>query len=203
MVDRLERRDPPDGEARAVAVLLHGRGADPESMLSLADALPPLPITWLAPAAPRGTWYPQSFLAPIDANQPWLDRALATVDEVVAGVGDRSRVVLLGFSQGACLAAEYALRNPGRYGGLVLLTGGAIGPAGTTWEGPADFDATPVFCGTADPDPHVPVQRVRDTADVLGRRGAEVAVEVYPGMGHTVNADELQRTAALLADASR
>jgi len=199
MGESVQRRDPGDGPAPVVVVLLHGRGADPASMWSLVDALPNLPVSSLAPAAPGGTWYPQSFLAPIEANQPALRRALSLVGTVIADAGvERSRVVLFGFSQGACLAVEYALRQPGRYGGLVLLTGGAIGPPGTMWEGPAAFAGTPVFCGTSDPDPHVPVERVRDTVDVLSRRGASVRLEVYPGMGHTVNAHELERAAEII-----
>ncbi len=199
---RVETRGPTLGSADVAVVLLHGRGGTPESMLALADHLPALSVSWLAPAAPGNTWYPQSFLAPLEANQPWLDQALGTVDALVteaAGAGvDRSRVVLMGFSQGGCLASEYALRNPARYGGLVLLTGGGVGPEGTTWEGPATFDGTPVFAGTSDPDPHVPVQRVRDTVDVLTRRGAEVRLEVYPGLPHTVNADELVAAEAVI-----
>jgi len=190
------------GTAEVAVVLLHGRGGTPESMLELAGLLPDLPVTWLAPAAWGNTWYPQSFLAPLEANQPFLDEALGTVDALVEDAADagvpRSRVVLTGFSQGACLASEYALRKSGRYGGLVLLTGGAIGPEGTSWEGPASFDGTPVFAGTGDPDPHVPVQRVRDTVDVLERRGADVHLEVYAGMPHTINDDELARTDAII-----
>jgi predicted esterase len=163
-------------------------------MFGLASAMPALAVT--------NTWYPQSFLAPIEANEPSLSRAIDTVDSVVhelASSGlDRSRIVLLGFSQGACLTAEYALRHPARYGGLVLLTGGAIGPAGTSWDGPAELAGTPVFAGTSDTDPHVPLERVRDTVDVLARRGATVRLEVYPGMSHTVNDDELSQAAALI-----
>jgi predicted esterase len=166
-----------------------------------------LPVSWLAPAAPGNTWYPQSFLAPIEANEPALSRSLATIGELVSDLAaegvDRSRVVLMGFSQGACLAAEYALRNPGRYGGLVLLTGGGIGPQGTTWEGPGEFAGTPVFAGTSDPDPHVPVERVRETVDVLLRRGAEARLEVYPGLPHTVNHAELSHAAALISRTAR
>jgi len=206
MGDRVERRGEPLESTAAGVVLLHGRGGTAASMLDLAAAMPGLRVSWLAPQAPGNTWYPQSFLAPLEANEPALSRALGTVDElvsdVVAGGLDRSRLVLMGFSQGACLAAEYALRHPARYGGLVLLTGGAIGPDGTSWEGPADFDGTPVFAGTGDPDPHVPVKRVRETADVLGRRGAAVQLEVYRGMPHTVNDDELSHVAAVIRAAT-
>ena len=196
-------KGPPPRSAAAAVVLLHGRGGSAESMLELVDHLPSLPVSWLAPAAPGHTWYPQSFLAPIEANEPALSRSLAGLDELVSDLAaegvDRSRVVLMGFSQGACLAAEYALRNPTRYGGLVLLTGGGIGPPGTRWEGPADFAGTPVFAGTSDPDPHVPVERVRETVEVLARRGAEVRIEVYPGMPHTVNDEELVAAVAVIS----
>ncbi len=190
------------GSAAVAVVLLHGRGGTAASMLELAATFRDLPVSWLAPQAPGNTWYPQSFLAPIDDNEPWLTRSLETVGEVVADVEaaglSRSKLVLMGFSQGACLAAEYALRHPARYGGLVLLTGGAIGPEGTTWEGPATFAGTPVFCGTSDPDPHVPVERVRATAEVLTRRGAEVEQQTFPGMPHAVNEDELRSAKAVI-----
>jgi predicted esterase len=203
--ETVERRGEPLESAAAAVVLLHGRGGTASSMFELASAMPGLSVSWLAPAAPGNTWYPQSFLAPIESNEPNLSRAIETVDglvhEVVAAGLDRSRIVLLGFSQGACLAAEYALRHPARYGGLVLLTGGAIGPEGTTWEGPAEFDGTPVFAGTGDNDPHVPLERVRHTIDVLSRRGAETQLIVYPGMPHTVNDDELSHAAAVIRGA--
>ena len=206
MSERIERRGEPLDSTAAGVVLLHGRGGTAASMLELASAMPGLRVSWLAPEAPGNTWYPRSFLAPIEANEPSLSRALGTVDEVVGELVDsgldRSRIVLMGFSQGACLAAEYALRNPAKYGGLLLLTGGAIGPEGTTWEGPADFDGTPVFAGTGDPDPHVPVDRVRETVDVLSRRGAAVELEVYPGMPHTVNDDELSHIAGVIRAAA-
>lgn len=202
MVGPVEHRGVPLQDAGAAVVLLHGRGGTAASMLELVSSMRGLPVTWLAPRAPGNTWYPQSFLAPLEANEPALSQALDTVHRLVnhvVGSGlDRSRIILMGFSQGACLAAEYALRSPARYGGLVLLTGGAIGPDGTGWEGPADFAGTPVFAGTSDPDPHVPVARVRETVDVLERRGAVVRLQTYPGMAHTVNDDELHHATALV-----
>jgi len=198
----VEHHGMPLQDTAAAVILLHGRGGTAGSMLDMVSSMPALPVTWLAPQAPGNTWYPQSFVAPLEANEPALSQALETVHHVVSGVVgsgvDRSRIVLMGFSQGACLAAEYALRRSARYGGLVLLTGGAIGPDGTGWEGPADFGGMPVFAGTSDPDPHVPVQRVRETVAVLQRRGAEVRLQTYPGMPHTVNDDELAHAAALI-----
>ena len=202
MLGPVEHRGMPLQDAGAAVVLLHGRGGTAASMLDLVSSMPDLPVAWLAPQAPGNTWYPQSFIAPLEANEPALSQALETIHDVmtqVVGSGvDRSRIVLIGFSQGACLAAEYALRRSARYGGLVLLTGGAIGPDGTSWEGPADFAGMPVFAGTSDPDPHVPVTRVRETVDVLERRGAVVRLQTYPGMPHTVNTDELDHATTLI-----
>lgn len=202
MVGPVESSGVPLQDAGAAVVLLHGRGGTAASMLDLVSGMPVAPVTWLAPQAPGNTWYPQSFVAPVEANEPALSQALAAVHQVVSqvvGSGvDRSRIVLMGFSQGACLAAEYALRRSARYGGLILLTGGAIGPAGTAWDGPADFAGMPVFAGTSDPDPHVPVKRVRETVEVLERRGADVRLQTYPGMPHTVNDDELDHATTLI-----
>jgi len=202
MTSSLERRGTPPEQAAAAVILLHGRGGTAGSMLDLAAAMPVPRVTWLAPQAPGHTWYPQSFLAPLTANEPALSQALGTVDEIVSNLitsgVQQSRIVLLGFSQGACLAAEYALRHPVRYGGLILLTGGAIGPDGTSWEGPAGFEGMPVFAGTSDPDPHVPLTRVRETVDVLARRGADVRLETYAGMPHMVSDDELAHARAVI-----
>jgi phospholipase/carboxylesterase/glyoxalase family protein len=184
------RRGPEPEAARAVVVLLHGRGRDPEDVLSLADRIGDPDVAFLAPAAQGNTWYPQSFLAPVPENEPYLSSALGVVDALVHGL-DAERLVLGGFSQGACLAAEYALRHPRRYGGLLLYTGGAIGPPGTTWPARGSFAGTPAYLGTADPDDWVPVERVRETADLLRSQDAEVTLEVFGGMDHLVNDQEI------------
>jgi predicted esterase len=184
------RRGPDPAQARAVVVLLHGRGRDTADVLALADRIGDPDVAYLAPAARDNTWYPQSFLAPIAENEPYLSSALGVVDALVRGF-DAERLVLGGFSQGACLAAEYALRHPRRYGGLLLYTGGAIGPPGTTWPPRGSFAGTPAYLGTSDPDAWVPVERVRETVDLLRAQDAEVTLEVFPGMDHLVNDAEI------------
>lgn len=185
------------------AILLHGRGGSAEDMLGLAEHLDVGGYDWRAPQAEGHTWYPQRFLAPIAHNEPWLSRALDTVSAEVARAADDGippeRTVLLGFSQGACLALEYAARHARRWGGVIAFTGGLIGPDGTPRDYPGTFDGTPVFLGTSDPDPHVPVARAEETASVLTGMGARVDLRIYPGMGHTINRDELEAARALLA----
>lgn len=195
----VDRRGPDPADARAVCVLLHGRGRDTADVLSLAERIGDPDVAFLAPAARESTWYPQSFLAPLDANQPHLDSALATVGALLDTLGDLARVVLGGFSQGACLAAEYALRHPRRYGGLLLYTGGAIGPPGTAWPDRGSFAGTPAYLGTADPDDWVPVERVRETAALLKAQDARVTLQVFPGMDHLVNDEEIAAGRALLS----
>jgi predicted esterase len=188
--------------ARGVIVMIHGRGASAESILSL---LPELNVDGLAAVAPQaagGTWYPQSFLAPLPMNQPYLDSALGKVESVVADLLTRGipseRIAILGFSQGACLATEFAARHPRRYGAVMGLTGGLIGPDGTPRAYAGSLAGTPVFLGTSDPDPHVPFARVEETRDVLERMGATVELRRYPGMPHTINEDEVEACRSLM-----
>jgi predicted esterase len=192
----------PLGESAMVGVLLHGRGATALSILDLAAALDRPSVTWLAPQARGNTWYPNRFLAPIASNEPWLTSALAAVGDLIAraaGAGvERRRVLLAGFSQGACLALEYLLRYPGDAGGAAGLSGGLIGPPGTVWPDAGRLDGVPVFLGCSDVDAHIPKQRVQESADVLRARGAEVTAILYPGMDHTVNDDELRHVRALI-----
>lgn len=195
----------PLAEARGALVLIHGRGATAESILELADFLPHPALAYLAPQAADYTWYPYSFLAPIQQNEPYLSSALRRVGEVVAEVEaagiPAERIFLGGFSQGACLASEFAARNARRYGGLILFSGGLIGPEATPRDYPNSLAGTPVFLGCSDVDPHIPLARVRETAAVLERMGAVVDTRIYPRMGHTINQDEIDAAAALL-DAS-
>ncbi len=187
----------PKGAAEAALVLLHGRGARPGSVLDLADELGRSGVTHIAPEAYHNTWYPNSFMADREANQPHLDSALRAADGAVdlaldAGV-PLEKVVVLGFSQGACLATEYVYRNPDRYGGLAALTGGLIGGEGTTWPeaDQGSLDGTPALFGSDEDDPHVPAHRVRDSADAYRRRNADVTERFYEGLGHQVNEEEM------------
>ena len=193
----------PLAEARGAMILIHGRGASAESILELAAYLPQPDLAWLAPQAADSTWYPYSFLAPLEKNEPYLSSALARVTEVVAlaeAAGlPPERIFLGGFSQGACLASEFVARNARRYGGLIAFSGGLIGPDGTPRDYAGSLSGMPVFIGCSDVDPHIPVGRVHETAAVLARMGAAVDSRIYPRMGHTINQDEMDAAAALLA----
>ena len=193
---------PSPGVAGATIVLIHGRGAGAEDMMGLYDALGVENLAALAPQAAGNTWYPHSFLAPIEANQPYLDSALRKIETIVADLLVRGaaseRIAILGFSQGACLTSEFVARHPRRYGAVMALTGGLIGPPSTPRDYTGSLDGTPAFLGTSDPDPHVPFARVQETEAVLSRMGAKVEVRRYPGMPHTINQDELDACRALL-----
>lgn len=193
---------PPLKDAQSAIILVHGRGASAESILPLYDELHLQGCSAFAPQAAGHSWYPQSFLAPIQANQPYLDSALQRIETLVTdllkhGIPSQ-RVVLLGFSQGACLTLEYSARHPRRYGAIIGLTGGLIGPPGTIGNYPGTLAGTPVFLGSADPDPHVPFERVEETQTVLKGMGAEVELRRYPGMSHSINLDELDAARAII-----
>ena len=193
--------------ARCVVVLLHGRDQDPDWITEhVVDRVPDDPgIAWIVPAAPGRSWYPGRYTEQPDALQPHLGQALATVDDCVsraAGAVGLPRTVLAGFSQGACLAAEYALRHPGRYGGLLLFTGAHI-PPDTRREVRGSFAGTPAFLGTGSHDEWVQATDVRATADLLERHGARVQVKVYEGRAHEICADEIAAGAALLTAVGR
>jgi phospholipase/carboxylesterase/glyoxalase family protein len=169
----------------------------------LAEELHAPDIAWLAPQAAGLTWYPYSFLSPIPQNEPGITSALGVLAGLVreaAGAGvPASRVLLMGFSQGACLVLEFAARHPAVYAGVVGLSGGLIGPPGTPRDYPGSLSGAPVFMGCSDVDPHIPVERVQESADVFRRMGAAVDARIYKGMGHTVNMDELSAVRSLLA----
>ena len=191
-------------DAEAAMILVHGRGATARSIIQMGREVHREGIALLAPQAARNTWYPNSFLAPVEQNEPGRSSGLQAVgDAVETAVGsgiDRERVVLLGFSQGACLASEYVARNPARYGGLVALSGGLIGEAVDPASYEGDIDGTPVFVGCSDVDPHIPVERVYETTETFERLGGDVDERIYEGMGHGVNEDELEAVAGLVAD---
>lgn len=187
--------------APVAVIMLHGRGASAEDILALAGEVGHPEFAFLAPQAAGHTWYPYRFLEPLERNEPYLSSALGVVGSLVRGVEEAGvpaeRTVLLGFSQGACLALEYGARNARRYGGLVGLSGGLIGPDGTPRDYPGSLSGTPVFLGCSDRDTHIPKERVIETAEVLRGLGAEVDARLYPGMGHTVNRDELAAVRSL------
>jgi phospholipase/carboxylesterase len=191
--------------ARGVVVLLHGRGASAEDILMLGEALQRPELALVAPQAAGHTWYPNSFLAPRESNEPYLSSALAKVAAVVedieaAGV-PRERIVIAGFSQGACLTTEFAASNPARYAGLIAFTGGLIGPLGMDLHHDGQLLGTPALLLSGDPDPHVPWQRVEETARELNRMGAVVQAVRYPGRPHTVSMPEIELARTLLQQA--
>ncbi|MCC7206409.1 MAG: alpha/beta fold hydrolase [Anaerolineae bacterium] len=193
----------PLGQARAAMILIHGRGASAMDILSLAGEFDGPDVVFLAPQAAGHTWYPNRFLAPLESNEPYLSSALEVVDDLLghlhgAGIGPE-RAILLGFSQGACLALEYAARYPQRYGGVVGLSGALIGPPDTPRTPTGSLDATPVFIGCSDIDPHVPLPYVEAAASHLRALGGQVDARVYPGMGHEVNADEIAAVQAMMS----
>lgn len=193
----------PLAKARGAMILLHGRGATAESILDLADFIPHPGLAYLAPQAADYAWYPYSFLEPLSRNEPYLSSALATVERLVAEIEaagiPTARIVLAGFSQGACLAAEYAARHAQRFGGLLIFSGGLIGPDGTPRDYPGSLDGTPALLGCSDADPYIPVGRVRQTATLFERMGAAVDLRIYPRMGHTINDDEIKAATDLVA----
>jgi phospholipase/carboxylesterase len=183
-------------EAERVLILLHGRGGSAEDLLPLGEALGGPKSAYLAPKAANSTWYPYSFLAPLEQNEPYLSSALARVESVVqlaiaAGIRPE-KVVISGFSQGACLATEFVARHPRRYAGLIAFTGGLIGPLNSDLTHAGDLAGTPAFFGSGDPDPHVPWPRVQQSVDELRKMGAAVAALRYPGMPHTVTPGEIE-----------
>jgi predicted esterase len=176
-------------------LMVHGRGARAEDILSLADEFAQPGFAYLAPQAAENTWYPNRFTAPISSNEPWLSSALAFIgdvfDQIVAKGFLSERIILLGFSQGACLALEFAARNARPYGGLVGLSGALIGPDDAPRDYKGSLERTPVFLGCSDTDFHVPKERVGQTAEILRGLGAEVTERLYPNMDHTINQDEI------------
>lgn len=196
----------PLGEAAGAVVMVHGRGGSAEDILTLVGELRRPDLAYLAPQAAGHTWYPYSFLAPFEQNEPGLTSGLGLLTRLLARLEEEGipaeRTVLLGFSQGACLSLELAARSVGdvrRYGGVIGFSGGLIGPPGTPRDYTGSFAGTPVFLGCSDRDPHIPKERVDETAEVLGRMGAEVTERIYPGMGHTIIEDELEHARRILS----
>jgi phospholipase/carboxylesterase len=195
-------RGPQPDQARLTMIVIHGRGADADDILSLAAELRMSDVAYLAPQAASNTWYPYSFLSPIEKNEPHLTSALGLISQLIATLNAKGvtsdRIGLMGFSQGACLSLEFAARHARRYAAVVGLSGGLIGPPETSRDYPGSLDGTPVFLGCSDVDPHIPLERVHETAEVMKGLGGSVDERIYRGLGHTVNGDELRAVTALL-----
>jgi phospholipase/carboxylesterase len=194
----------PLSDATAAAVLVHGRGATAQSIVQMGLDVHEEGLALLAPQAARNTWYPNSFLAPVENNEPGRSSGLQAVDDAVeraveAGIS-RESVLVGGFSQGACLASEYVARNPRRYGGLAALSGGLIGETVDPQSYDGDVEGTPVFVGCSDVDPHIPIERVHATTEAFELLGGDVDERIYEGMGHGVNQDELDAVGDLVAN---
>lgn len=193
--------------ASAALILIHGRGATADDILSLHDLLDAPNLAVIAPQSAGAAWYPERFIAPIEANEPYLSSALTRIAEVAAHIESHgipaSRIVIGGFSQGACLASEFVIRNPRRWGGLLAFSGGYIGPPGETRPPQGSLDGTPAFLGCSDVDPHIPLQRVRETTSLLKAMGAQVTEKIYRNMGHTIYGDEIDHANDLLRNLAK
>jgi phospholipase/carboxylesterase len=184
------------GEGSKALIMVHGRGASAEDIVSLSSYLQLDDFTIIAPRAKGNTWYPYSFLEPPEANEPWLSSAISVIKEIVSditGAGiPMKHIYFLGFSQGACLTLEFVTRQAVGYGGVCAFTGGLIGNKIHSESYKGNFEGTPLFIGTSDPDPHVPVIRVQETANIIRSMNGTLTLKIYPGMGHTINEDEIQ-----------
>jgi len=191
-------------DAKAAMIMIHGRGATAGNILMLAENLDHPGFTYLAPQAANYTWYPYSFLAPIEDNEPGISSGLQIIADIFQNLESKGippeRTILLGFSQGACLAAEFAARNAKRYGGLVGLSGGLIGPDGTPRDYRGSLENTPVFLGCSDIDPHIPKENVEETARILQQLNGEVTMRLYPNMEHTINQDEIDEVMKMMKE---
>jgi phospholipase/carboxylesterase len=201
------RMGPAAAAARLTVILVHGRGASAGELMRLPADIAIPDIAYVAPEAPGRSWYPYSFLAPFEKNEPHLTQALATLEHIVEDLHRQhvatERIALLGFSQGACLSLEFAARHSGRYAAIVAFSGGLIGPPGTPRTYPGSFAGTPVFLGCSDIDAHIPLERVHESTEVFRRMGASVDERIYPGMDHTITKDEIEAATALLSPTSR
>lgn len=189
-------------EANRALILVHGRGGSAEDMLALAENFEVEDFTLVAPKASHNTWYPFSFMAPTDQNEPWLSSAIKVLEEVVEELNKHGfaheQIYFAGFSQGACLTLEFVTQHAKHWGGVAAFTGGLIGEELNTEQYKGNFEGTPIFIGTSDPDPHVPVSRVNETVKILQKMNAEVTLKVYPGMAHTINMDEIEQANNLI-----
>jgi phospholipase/carboxylesterase len=201
----LHRLGPALEDAAGAVIMLHGRGASGEDILNLAQAMYHPKLAYLAPSAAGNSWYPKPFITTREQNEPWLTSALkkvgATVQLAIDAEIPTGRIVVCGFSQGACLSTEFVATHPTRYAGLFAFTGGVIGPLGMPMNYTGDLKGTPAFLGSGDPDPYIPWSRVQESADLLERMNARVTLRRYPGRAHTVGADEVRYAVAILTEA--
>lgn len=202
--NNIATRGAPLETAQRAVLMLHGRGASAQDILSLSDYVQGADIVFVAPQATQNTWYPYSFMAPIEANEPGLSSALEVVETLVARLHDEfnfayEKIFLLGFSQGACLALEYVARNPQRFGGVFGLSGGLIGPENQLPDYAGDLQQTPVFLGCSDVDPHIPKARVLESEQIFKGVNANVLTKLYKNFPHSVNDDELEIVNRVLA----
>jgi phospholipase/carboxylesterase len=190
--------------AKAAVVMLHGRGATAMDILSLSAEISLPGVAFLAPQAANNTWYPHRFMEATVSNEPWLSSALSVAGKIIQHLKDsgipEEKMLLLGFSQGACLALEYAARNARRYGGVAGLSGGVIGADSEQRQDEGNLAGTPVFLGCSDVDPHIPKERVLKTEKIMKALGGDVTVKLYPNMGHAVNQDEIDVVKRMLAE---
>jgi predicted esterase len=197
----------PLAEAKAALILLHGRGNVAQRILGLHHVLPHRELVYLAPQAVDNAWYPYSFLSPLEQSEPELSSALQMIANLIAQVEEAGippeKIILGGFSQGACLASEFAARNARRYGGVLVFSGGLIGPPGTLRDYFGSLEGTPVFIGCSDVDAHIPVERLHETEEVLSRLGARVTLKIYPGMGHTVVKSEIDHAMEIVREVTQ
>lgn len=194
----------PLAEAEAAMILVHGRGATAESILELGQALFDERMAYLAPQAANNTWYPNSFLAPIPTNEPGISSGLQVIGDLVAHLEaagiSAEKIIIAGFSQGACLSSEFVVRHPRRYGGVLVFSGGVIGPHDMVRHDRGDLAGTPAFVGCSDVDFHIPVDRVHQTADIFTALGGRVNKKIYPGMDHTIIQDEIDEALKIVEE---
>jgi predicted esterase len=192
----------PLAEAKAAMILIHGRGATAPSILELAGPLAHPDFVYLAPQAANNTWYPFSFLSPIAENEPGISSGLQVIADLVAEIESAGipghKIIIAGFSQGACLSSEYVARNPARYGGLLAFSGGVIGPPGLKRSDSGDLQQMPIFLGCSDIDPHIPLERVEESAELFQKLNGRVTKKIYPRMAHTIIQDEIDQAMKII-----